>query len=123
MPYTAAYRTTRGSPVTIRWRLFLASVLMLFLELSLIRWLGANVVHLSYFSNFVLLGSFLGIGLGFLRASGPNHADRPLPFYSPVALLGLMGFVSAYPVTVDRDSSQLIRPSRRSEEHTSELQS
>ena len=58
--------------MTVRWRLFLASVLMLFLELSLIRWLGANVVHLSYFSNFVLLGSFLGIGLGFLRAAGPG---------------------------------------------------
>ena len=41
---------------------------MLFLELALIRWLGANVVHLSYFSNFVLLGSFLGIGIGFLVA-------------------------------------------------------
>ena len=47
-------------------RLILGSALMLFLELALIRWLGANVVHLSYFSNFVLLGSFLGIGLGFL---------------------------------------------------------
>ena len=47
-------------------RLLLASSLMLFLELALIRWLGANVVHLSYFSNFVLLGSFLGIGAGFL---------------------------------------------------------
>ena len=49
-------------------RLVLGSALMLFLELALIRWLGANVVHLSYFSNFVLLGSFLGIGLGFLIA-------------------------------------------------------
>jgi len=47
-------------------RLLLGSALMLFLELALIRWLGSNVVHLSYFSNFVLLGSFLGIGLGFL---------------------------------------------------------
>ena len=47
-------------------RLLTASFLMLFLELALIRWLGANVVHLSYFSNFVLLGSFLGIGAGFL---------------------------------------------------------
>ena len=45
-------------------RLLLASSLMLFLELALIRWLGANVVHLCYFSNFVLLGSFLGIGAG-----------------------------------------------------------
>ncbi|MDR2986774.1 MAG: hypothetical protein LBV34_18245 [Nocardiopsaceae bacterium] len=41
---------------------------MLFVELALIRWLGANIVYLSYYSNFVLLGSFLGIGLGFLRA-------------------------------------------------------
>ena len=49
-------------------RLVLGSALMLFLELALIRWLGSNIVHLSYFTNFVLLGSFLGIGLGFLIA-------------------------------------------------------
>ncbi len=49
---------------------------MLFLELCLIRWLGANLVHLAYFSNFVLLGSFLGVGLGFLRASRDDPA-RP----------------------------------------------
>jgi hypothetical protein len=36
---------------------------MPFLELALIRWLGPNIVHLSY-TNFVLLGSFLGIGSG-----------------------------------------------------------
>ena len=47
-------------------RLVIAASLMLFLELALIRWLGSNVLHLSYFSNFVLLGSFLGIGAGFL---------------------------------------------------------
>ncbi len=89
----------------IRTRLVVASSLMLFLELSLIRWTGAQVLHLSYFSNFVLLGSFLGIGLGFLRA----RADRkPLPYYSPVVLLGLVGFISAYPVTIDRKGSELI---------------
>ena len=69
-----------------RGRVFLGSALMLFLELALIRWLGANVVHLSYFSNFVLLGSFLGIGLGFL-ASGkrPGLALRSSPRCSPSA--------------------------------------
>ena len=51
-----------------RAELILASALMLFVELVLIRWTGAMVVYLSYFSNFVLLGSFLGIGIGFLRA-------------------------------------------------------
>ncbi|MEJ7742194.1 MAG: class I SAM-dependent methyltransferase [Nocardioidaceae bacterium] len=86
-------------------RLVVASALMLILELSLIRWSGAKVLHLSYFSNFVLLGSFLGIGLGFLRANKP---DRGLPYYSPMALLGLVGFISAYPVTVDRTDDSVI---------------
>ena len=92
----------------VRLRLSLASALMLFIELSLIRWLGANLVHLAYFSNFVLLGSFLGVGLGFLRAARENLPDRPQPYYSLVVLIGLIGFVSAYPVTVDRKSTQVV---------------
>ena len=80
-----------------RVRLLLASALMLFIELSLIRWLGANIVHLAYFSNFVLLGSFLGVGLGFLRAAAPDRPTAPQPLYSLVVLLGLIGFVSAVP--------------------------
>jgi hypothetical protein len=82
-----------------------ASTLMLFLELSLIRWSGAQVVHLSYFSNFILLGSFLGIGLGFLRA---NRSKRGQPLYSIVALLAYVGFLSAFPVAVNRDQGSVI---------------
>jgi SAM-dependent methyltransferase len=78
---------------------------MLFLELSLIRWSGAQVVHLSYFSNFILLGSFLGIGLGFLRA---NRSKRRQPFYSLVALLAFVGFLSKFPVAVNRDQDSVI---------------
>jgi spermidine synthase len=78
---------------------------MLFLELALIRWSGAQVVHLSYFSNFVLLGSFLGIGLGFLRAGRP-HRGRPI--YSPIALLAFVGFLTAYPVAVNREHDSVI---------------
>ena len=44
-----------------RAELILASALMLFVELVLIRWTGAMVVYLSYFSTSSLLGSFLGI--------------------------------------------------------------
>ena len=73
---------------------------MLFLELALIRWSGSNIVHLSYFSNFVLLGSFLGIGLGFLRSG----RTKWLPYYSPIALAAFVAFVEASPVTVDRGS-------------------
>jgi spermidine synthase len=91
--------------LSIRVRLVLASTLMLFLELSLIRWSGAQVVHLSYFSNFILLGSFLGIGLGFLRA---NRSKRRQPFYSIVALLAYVGFLSRFPVAVNRDQESVI---------------
>ena len=49
-------------------RIFLASFLVLFLEIALIRWMPAYIRLLSYFSNFILLASFLGIGLGCLLA-------------------------------------------------------
>src|SRR5690242_7360202 len=88
----------------MRVRLVLLSFLMLFVELALIRWLGSNVVYLSYFSNFVLLGSFLGIGVGFLR--GKSRAD--LFPWAATALACLVVFVILFPVTIDRSGSQLI---------------
>jgi hypothetical protein len=86
-----------------RLRLVLLSFLMLFVELALIRWTGSNVVYLSYFSNFVLLGSFLGIGLGFLRAG-----KRNLFPWAPVALAGLVAFVRFFPVDINVSGSELI---------------
>ena len=85
-------------------RLLLASGLMLFLELALIRWLGANVVHLSYFSNFVLLGSFLGIGVGFLLS---RKSWSIWPWCLPLLTLLVIG-VLAFPVTIERGGSDLI---------------
>jgi Spermine/spermidine synthase domain len=87
-----------------RARLVLASFLMLFVELALIRWAGSNIVYLSYFSNFVLLGSFLGIGIGFLRAD----SERDLSGWAPVALALLVAFVLAFPVQVDKSGDQLL---------------
>jgi SAM-dependent methyltransferase len=49
-------------------RVFLASFLVLFLEVALIRWMPAYIRLLAYFSNFILLASFLGIGVGCLLA-------------------------------------------------------
>src|SRR5215210_1927973 len=77
---------------------------MLFLELALIRWLGSNVVHLSYFTNFVLLGSFLGIGLGFLLA----RTERSLLPWSPLVLAGLVAVVTFAPVRINRSSDEII---------------
>jgi SAM-dependent methyltransferase len=84
--------------------LLLASALMLFVELVLIRWTGANVVYLSYFSNFVLLGSFLGIGIGFLRGrSGPA-----LFSWTPIILVFFAAFVMAFPVVIDRSGGSFV---------------
>lgn len=77
---------------------------MLFVELALIRWTGSNVVYLSYFSNFVLLGSFLGIGIGFLRGTAKTNLFP----YAPVALAFFVGFVLAFPVQVDRLTDEVI---------------
>src|SRR3954470_1713229 len=90
-----------GNPVR---RLLLGSALMLFLELALIRWLGANVVHLSYFSNFVLLGSFLGIGIGFLVSRKPWSG---LPWTAPL-LAALVVATLVFPVSIQRQGSDVI---------------
>lgn len=47
-----------------RTQLFLVSLVILYFELILIRFIPAYVRYLGYFTNFILLGSFLGIGLG-----------------------------------------------------------
>ena len=47
-------------------RLFLSSCTILFFELICIRWIPAYVRYVGYFSNFILLSSFLGVGLGVL---------------------------------------------------------
>jgi SAM-dependent methyltransferase len=87
-----------------RIQLFLASFLMLFVELVLIRWAGAYVVYLSYFANFILLGSFLGIGIGFLRATRKPDLFR----YAPVVLALFAGLVVAFPTTIDRTGGDLV---------------
>jgi hypothetical protein len=77
---------------------------MLFVELVAIRWSGAWVVHLSYFANFVLLGSFLGIGIGFLRA----HKGPDLFAWSPVVIALFLGLVIAFPAQIDRTGGDLV---------------
>src|SRR4029453_11389830 len=77
-----------------RARLVLASALMLFVELALIRWTSSNNLYLVHMTNFVLLASFLGIGLGFLRGS----AGRDLFPLAPLLRAATVSFVLAFPV-------------------------
>ena len=93
MSPTSTSRRNRGRS-RLRLRLVALSFLMLFVELALIRWTAANNVHLAYLANFVLLASFLGIGIGFLRV----RADPDLFLFTPLSLALLVGFVHLFPV-------------------------
>ena len=63
--------------------LFVASFLLLFVEIALIRWIPAYVRLLAYFSNFILLATFLGGGLGCFLAG----RRRNLFIWFPMTLL------------------------------------
>jgi hypothetical protein len=75
---------------------FLASFLVLFVEIALIRWMPAYIRLLSYFSNFILLASFLGIGVGCLLAP----ARVRLFAWFPVLTAALIGAVYAFRLEV-----------------------
>ena len=85
-------------------KLFLLSALLLFVELAVIRWTVANVLYLGYFSNFVLLGSFLGIGLGCLR----SERSRDLFVWFPYVLLAFVGFVLMFYVDLRIETRDVV---------------
>jgi hypothetical protein len=71
-------------------RLFITSATILFVELLLIRWVPAYVTYVGFFSNFLLMASFLGIGVGILFGRG----GRRMPFLAfSLLLLGTVAIV------------------------------
>ena len=62
-------------------RLVLVSATVLFTELLLIRWIPANIRYVGFFPNFLLIASFLGIGVGILLGRRFSKvAVSPFPF-------------------------------------------
>jgi hypothetical protein len=70
-----------ASPST---QLLLTSGTLLFVELLLIRWIPANVKYIGFFSNFLLMASFLGIGVGILV--GRDGRRLPVSPFAPLLL-------------------------------------
>ena len=73
-------------------RTFLASFLVLLLEIALIRWMPAYIRLLSYFSNFILLASFLGIGIGCLLAPTRSRLFRWFPLVQAAVIAAVYWF-------------------------------
>jgi spermidine synthase len=60
--------------------LFFISFLLLFLELACIRWFAAHVLYLTFFTNTVLLASFLGMSLGCLSSKHKRNYLIATPY-------------------------------------------
>src|SRR5262249_11164920 len=89
---------------------FLISFIILFLELSCIRWFGSTVVFLSFFTNLILMASFLGVSVGCLAASRRGdlvNAVIPLALVSAaLAYAALVGYPGYLGVRVDVGGQQ-----------------
>jgi len=90
--------------------LFLISFLILFFELASIRWFGSMVVYLTFFTNIVLLSTFLGMSVGCLAASSRRNWTRavmPLLLMAVVLAAGVLWiFVNYRGVMVDVGGQQ-----------------
>jgi SAM-dependent methyltransferase len=68
------------------FELFLISFLILFLELTAIRWFPAHALYLTFFTNVVLLACFLGMSVGCLAASHRRNYLRWTPLILVIAM-------------------------------------
>ncbi len=71
--------------------LFAVSAVFLVLELAFIRWFPAHVLFLTFFTNTVLLASFLGLSLGCM---GARHKRNYLAFTPLLLLISLAAGVA-----------------------------
>ena len=92
-------------------RLFLTSLAILFVELLLIRWIPSNVKYIGFFSNFLLIASFLGIGLGILIGrKGFNPRISPFAILLAAVVIYVFNVPAQRPDQVGRRA--VLRPRR-----------
>jgi len=78
------------------FELFLISFVVLFLELACIRWFAAYVVFLTFFTNVILLASFLGMSVGCLAAQRKTNFVKMVPVLLLVAIFSANTMLNLY---------------------------
>jgi len=76
--------------------LFLVGFLVLFFELACIRWFAAYVVFLQFFTNVVLIASFLGMSCGCLAARKQRDWLGYFPFVALGTILAALAVFKIY---------------------------
>jgi hypothetical protein len=92
-----AFDRLRGN----RTRLVLTSATLLFVELLLIRWIPSEVRYIGFFSNFLLMASFLGIGIGILLG---RRRDLDTMALFPILLVIVVALISKLELNVQVSS-------------------
>lgn len=73
----------------IAFRLLVCGLCALFWELALIRWLSINIRIIGYYSNFILISAFFGLGVGALLARYQVRLNRFI--FPSIAISVLLG--------------------------------
>ena len=97
--------TTESTPPRkLAVSLFALSLVALFLELMLIRWVPAVVKIVAYYANLMLISSFLGLGLGALLSRKGWDLFRWFP---PLLLVATGFFLACRTVVLPASESEL----------------
>jgi SAM-dependent methyltransferase len=73
-------------------QLVAAGAASLLVELTILRYLPGQIRVLGYFTNFVLLAAFVGLGVGILGARRWATVAERITWAAPLGLLALVGF-------------------------------
>src|SRR6266851_223149 len=76
--------------------LFLVGFLVLFLELACIRWFASYVIFLQFFTNVVLIASFLGMSCGCLAARQRRDWLGYFPFIALGTVIAALAMLAVY---------------------------
>jgi hypothetical protein len=88
-------------------RLACYSGLILFFELAFIRYTSAYVRVFGFYLNFVLIATFLGMGVGLLQAQRATYLKWMAPA-AMVMLTGAVGYFSASRIAVPNDQHEFL---------------
>ena len=96
-----------------RLNLFIASLMGLYFEILVVRWLASEIRLFSFFKNLTMLAAFLGLGIGFAVAKNRNDF---LKLFSPflilyVTLVLIIGNLIGRGLVVPESGEYLWRPS------------
>jgi len=103
----AALPVASDESMAVAARLAAFSALILFFELAFIRYTSAYVRVFGFYQNFVLIATFLGMGVGLMRAKSADTL-KWVGVPALVALVGAVYYFSHASIAVPRSPDEYV---------------